>query len=332
MKKSAVEYFEDIGIKYADIQFKDFTSEIKGIDKEEKTITAYVSTNAKDRMDEVLLPDGIDLKHYKKNPVVLFSHDYYSPPIAKALWIKKDGDGVLSKMQFANTQFAQEIFELYAGGFMRAFSVGFIPKEWDDGDGEKKPRRSYKKWELLEYSAVAVPANPEALTLAITKGLKLSDETKKALNIKEQSLEDIDAEIEKRRKEEDKKTIDVDDAEQKPKPGKDESKDDFMKRCIPQLIDEGKDQDQAAAICYSLWENRKNMKNEDIIALQQENETLKTAVETLNTENRSLRYTIYKLCSKDEPETIGDISGDELKNIIQECVAGEIRKVTGKVN
>ena len=41
-----------------------------------------------------------------------------------------------------------------------------------------------------------------------------------------------------------------------PKPRKNESKDDFMKRCIPEVVGEGKPQDQAVAICANLWENR----------------------------------------------------------------------------
>lgn len=160
---------------------KIFNSEIKAINKEERTLTAYVSTAARDRMDEVLSSEGVDLKMFKKNPVVLFAHNYRQPPIAKALWIKRDQDGVLSKMQFANTEFADEIFKLYSDGFMKAFSVGFIPRETEDGDGKKKPRRTYKKWELLEYSAVPVPANPEALALAIQKGILKNEDLKKQL-------------------------------------------------------------------------------------------------------------------------------------------------------
>ena len=71
-----------------------FTSELRGIDDEEQTLTAFVSTNTRDRMDEVLMPDGVDMRNYKKNPIVLWAHDYSSPPIGKSLWIKKEGDGV----------------------------------------------------------------------------------------------------------------------------------------------------------------------------------------------------------------------------------------------
>ena len=77
-----------------------FSSEIKGIDEKEQTLTAYVSTGARDRMNEVLDPAGIDMSNYKKNPVVLWAHDYTKPPIGKAMWIKKDGVGVLSKVKF----------------------------------------------------------------------------------------------------------------------------------------------------------------------------------------------------------------------------------------
>jgi HK97 family phage prohead protease len=157
---------------------KVFSSEIKSIDEKEMTLTASISTDARDRMNESLDPDGVDLTNYRKNPVVLWAHDYSSPPIGKALWVKKDGKSVISKVKFASTAFAQEIFQLYKEGILRAFSVGFIPKQTEDGDGDKKPRRTYKKWELLEYSAVPVPANPEALTLAIQRGLIKSESIK----------------------------------------------------------------------------------------------------------------------------------------------------------
>lgn len=39
-------------------------------------------------------------------------------------------------------------------------------------------------------------------------------------------------------------------------PGPTESEEEFIPRCIEYMIGEGKDQDQAAAICYSMWENR----------------------------------------------------------------------------
>ncbi len=45
-------------------------------------------------------------------------------------------------------------------------------------------------------------------------------------------------------------------------PGPTESQDEFIPRCIEYMINEGKDNEQAAAICYSMWENR-NMNDEE---------------------------------------------------------------------
>ena len=181
-----------------DKQFLSCSSELKGIDEKEKTLTAYISTKARDRMDESLAPDGADLRKFNKNPVVLFGHDYSQPPIGKALWTKKDAKGIMSKVKFADTEFANDIFKLYKDGFMNAFSVGFLPTEWEDGDGQKTASRTYTKWELLEYSAVPVPANPEALTLALQKGV-ITENTKALLETKpdeepakEESAKEVD--------------------------------------------------------------------------------------------------------------------------------------------
>ena len=41
-------------------------------------------------------------------------------------------------------------------------------------------------------------------------------------------------------------------------PSKNESESEFISRCIPYMINEGKDEAQAAAVCYSKWESRFN--------------------------------------------------------------------------
>jgi hypothetical protein len=42
-----------------------------------------------------------------------------------------------------------------------------------------------------------------------------------------------------------------------PKPKKNEKKEEFIKRCIPILVEEGNSKEQAVAICYSMWDNKK---------------------------------------------------------------------------
>ena len=46
-----------------------------------------------------------------------------------------------------------------------------------------------------------------------------------------------------------------------PTPTDKDTRERFLKRCIPILIREGRLQDQAVAICNSMWANRNNKKS-----------------------------------------------------------------------
>ena len=46
-----------------------------------------------------------------------------------------------------------------------------------------------------------------------------------------------------------------------PIPKKNERKDKFIARCIPIVIEEGRDKEQATAICYSIWDESKKKKS-----------------------------------------------------------------------
>lgn len=41
-----------------------------------------------------------------------------------------------------------------------------------------------------------------------------------------------------------------------PTPSDDETRAEWMARCIPVLIDEGRERDQAIAVCSSMWDNK----------------------------------------------------------------------------
>lgn len=150
------------------------------VDDDERTVTATITTSAVDRYNEVVLAKGADLENFLKNPVVLWVHNSHEPPIAKALWIKKSRNKIVAKLKFVSkevSEFAEQIYQMYKSGFLKAFSIGFRP-DFDEirapkpEEIEKNPawanvRRLFLKWELLEFSAVPVPANPEALATAV---------------------------------------------------------------------------------------------------------------------------------------------------------------------
>jgi HK97 family phage prohead protease len=139
---------------------------VKEINAEERSVTAYVSTHEWDRMQERFAKGAWNLEAFRKNPVVLMGHDTGSLPIGKAVSIAEDEHGLLAKTVFhEETQQAKDVFNLYKAGFLNAFSVGFIPKNFVAEtlpDGQSKGI-VFTDAELYEYSAVAVPANPGAL-------------------------------------------------------------------------------------------------------------------------------------------------------------------------
>lgn len=316
-----------------DKMIKVFDSEIRAIDEKETTLTAFISTNARDRMDEVLDPLGVDLKNFNKNPVVLWAHQYDQPPIGKALWTKREGDtGILSKVKFAPTPFAQEIFQLYKGGFLKAFSVGFIPKEHEDGDGEKTPRRIYKKWEMLEYSAVPVPANPEALALAMQNGILTNELIIKAMECPEGICKTT---ITKPEETDDYIRIPIRDCEItatitiSDKEGIKALYCGKVKKIATYLFEKAKGWTMEKA---KEWvKDHKEGNEEGLDELLAENKLIKEQLSAKEKGISDLRYEIYKSYAnrhKDLPE----ITGDDFLKRFEEIFAGVIRKAQGKVS
>ena len=140
---------------------------------EDRPITFVASDETVDRMGDVVRADGWDLTAYKRNPVFLWAHDYGRTPIGRSEWIGVDDGRLLATVEFAPTEFAKEVETLYRQRFLRAVSVGFRAKAFTFRKGPHGAIEGieYTKQELLEISAVPVPANPQALGKAFDAGL-----------------------------------------------------------------------------------------------------------------------------------------------------------------
>jgi HK97 family phage prohead protease len=156
--------------------------EVKQVgDPKDRTLEFVGSTADVDRYGDVIEMEGWDLRNYKKNPVFLWTHDYKQPPVGKAVKVGKTEKGLLFQVKFPTAEeydFADTIYKLYLGGYLRATSVGFRDLEREpitDKEGRQTGFR-YKKQELYELSAVPVPANPNALIMAVQKGVVSSQE------------------------------------------------------------------------------------------------------------------------------------------------------------
>src|ERR1043166_6176095 len=164
------------------------------------TLEFVASDETLDRYDEIVMASGWKLDSYQRNPVFQNAHKYGDIifTLGKALITEVRGTGArsipgsagvpagdfrssLSSLPspclFQRIQFAVDInpmakiaYGLYKGKFLNAVSVGFVPVRWENGTEKTSYRRKYIEQELLEVSAVGIPANPNALALGLKSG------------------------------------------------------------------------------------------------------------------------------------------------------------------
>ena len=153
-----------------DMIFKTYRAEVKGVNVETGEVDMFipVSSMSVDRDGEIVEPAAFKktLPKFMKRPVLVASHDYKDLTNQIGEWSRlKIGDtGMDGKPKYYINEGNEQAdwgFKLASKG-MAAFSIGFIPTKWEDGDGVKSPKRTYQEVELLEISQVIVPSNREA--------------------------------------------------------------------------------------------------------------------------------------------------------------------------
>ena len=140
-------------------------------ESEDRTIDFTISTETVDSYKDVVYADGWDLSRYLKNPVVLWAHIRSQLPVGKASDVRVEGESLKASAEFASKEvyeFADNVYRMLRAGFLKATSVGFIPKEWTWD--EERGGFNFIKSELFEFSVVPVPANPDALANAVDRG------------------------------------------------------------------------------------------------------------------------------------------------------------------
>lgn len=166
-------YTESLGESIPPL-YKYYVAEIKNPEDTKQDVSFIISTGSVDRDRDTLNVGGWNLKNFKKNPVVLWSHDYELPPIGRAKNTKVEEEALVSTVKFVPKEtypFAGMIEEMVRGNFINATSVGFQPEEVVFN--EKRGGFDFVKQELLEYSIVPVPSNPEALRQAKSVGINV---------------------------------------------------------------------------------------------------------------------------------------------------------------
>lgn len=136
-----------------------------------RRVRFVISTNDVDRDNDTVDPTGWDLSNYKNNPVVLWAHSHKDLPVARAISVTQEGNSLIAEAEFATHPFAETVYQLIKGGFLRAVSVGFRAMEY--AINVERGGIDFKRQELLEFSVCPVPANPMALISASAAGVDL---------------------------------------------------------------------------------------------------------------------------------------------------------------
>ncbi|MCS6864799.1 MAG: HK97 family phage prohead protease [Gemmataceae bacterium] len=144
------------------------------VDAATMRVRSVITTIDPDRAGDVVVPTGLqNREEFLLNPVVLWAHDRIRvPPIGVCEWLDVQPRRIVAETRFAHgVPFAEDLFRLYEQNVLRGWSIGFVPRQASRvprGDGGTSLR--VFEWDLLEYSAVPIPENPGALTIAIQKG------------------------------------------------------------------------------------------------------------------------------------------------------------------
>lgn len=146
-------------------------------DESTRTLDFIISTASVDREGDTIAVEGWKLTNYRKNPVVLWAHNYRSLPIGKAKNIRAADGKLMAEAVFASGELnplAESVYQMCRQGFLNATSVGFRPIKHVRNDERGPWAIDFMEQELLEYSVVPVPANAEALQLAAKSGIDLN--------------------------------------------------------------------------------------------------------------------------------------------------------------
>lgn len=164
------------------IIFKTQPVELSEHNEKERSFLAVGSLETEDRDGDVVKADSFIFDNWIKNPIIPWFHRYGDPPVAQAIEAKTVGKKLVFRPKFATAEdypFADTVYRLYVGRYLRAFSIGTNPLESEPRQAKQPNRpfaRTITKQELLEISACTLGIHPDALAEAKKNGLEIPDE------------------------------------------------------------------------------------------------------------------------------------------------------------
>jgi phage head maturation protease len=154
-----------------------------GTDFDAGIVSHVISTGDVARDGAIIEPDGWELDNFRANPVVLLNHGAGNDglPIATATEVRVEDGALLATAQFdLEDPVAVKVLRKIQAGGLNATSVVWKPLDpprmerrtlrHDDGSEAEREVIVFPRNDLLEYSVVAVPADPGALLMRAADG------------------------------------------------------------------------------------------------------------------------------------------------------------------
>jgi hypothetical protein len=186
----------EVNFRYGEI--RKFADDVE----ETRTVEFIISDESKDRHGTVLKSENWNLDNFNKNGIVGYQHNVHGGDICNGPdpdsvigkgYAYRENGKVIGRVTFEPAEInplAEKIFRKVLFGSLRATSVGFLPVgegQWGEGDEARNgsnPTYYFSGQELLEFSIVNIPSNPNAV------GRSIRDQTHNALMYVKKALGD----------------------------------------------------------------------------------------------------------------------------------------------
>jgi hypothetical protein len=189
------------------VQHLDCVSRVMALDEQTRQVKHVISTGTLDRGNRMVDPGGWRLARFRDNPVVLANHDYtLENVIGRAVNVSVEGSALVATTEFASQGAGAVAFGLVQMGLVRAWSVGWVGlRSHQIGEVEGCPQcsapevqkktkekyfygRHFTQQELLEYSLVAIPSNPDCVLGLQAAGLVGRDDVEAWMELAKAAL------------------------------------------------------------------------------------------------------------------------------------------------
>jgi phage head maturation protease len=157
---------------------------VRNIQPDDLNFAFIISSQSVDLAGDVIIPAGIDCSDFRRNSVVLNSHNSSTMPIAVSTSPVVAGATLTAVAKFPApgiSEASDQVAAALKAGLIRAASIGFQPTRWTFSKDPARPFGvDFQEIRLLEWSICSVPCNPDCLLIGAVggKSAKLVDRTR----------------------------------------------------------------------------------------------------------------------------------------------------------